>query len=155
MATRIRVLAGVRYELGQALRAFMAGQSDLHLIGCIEDGVRLVNCLPAEMPDALVVDLLLPGLDGLGVLEQLPRLALPHRPKVLVVTPAVSEALLTRLLEVGADYVLVKPASVATVGARLRQLASGDAGSSLAGPLRLLRCDCVSSRLLSPLRIGY
>lgn len=130
MATRIRVLAGVRDELGQALRAFIHGQPDLELIDCIEDGKRLVEQLAIEEADALVVDLLLPGLDGLAVLEELPRLAVSKRPKVLVLTPSGPDALIARLVDAGADYVLVKPTSMELVGARLRQVVAGNVGVS-------------------------
>lgn len=131
MVTRVRVLAGVREEMGRTLRVYMNGQPDLHLIDCIENGVCLVKQVPVEQPDAVVVDLVLPGLDGLGILEQLQTIAVPYRPKVLVVAPAGPDALLSWLLEAGADYVLVKPASMEVLGNRIRQLVSPGAGRSL------------------------
>jgi two-component system response regulator (stage 0 sporulation protein A) len=122
---RIHVLAGVSPELEGPLRRYMAGQSDMVLLDCVHDGERVVARLQSWDVDVVVVELILPRLDALGVLDQIARLAQPARPQVLVVSPTGREAMIRGLLQAGADYCLVRPFHMEVLGARLRQLASG------------------------------
>jgi DNA-binding NarL/FixJ family response regulator len=56
-----------RQSLARAVRA----RSELHLIAAVETGEAAVAAVEALTPDVLVVDLRMPGLDGLDVLERL------------------------------------------------------------------------------------
>ena len=56
-----------RRSLARAVRA----QPALHLIAAVESGEAAVAAVEALSPDVLMVDLRMPGLDGIGVLERL------------------------------------------------------------------------------------
>jgi DNA-binding response OmpR family regulator len=83
------------------------------------DGPAAVHTVATAQPDAVVLDLMLPGFDGLGVCLQIQR----DRPvPVIMLTARGSETDLVVGLEVGADEYLSKPFSMRELTARVRAL---------------------------------
>ena len=107
MAPSIRVLVveddpGARTLLSAAL----SGLAGLELCGLAADGLEALELVERLGPDAVLLDLIMPGLDGLGFLGQLnPRC----RPVVVVTSQASGQALIRHTLALGASYYLVKP----------------------------------------------
>ena len=60
-------------------------------------------------PDVVVLDIIMPHLDGIGVLEKLSSMNLTNRPKVIILTTLGQEFMTQRSVELGADYYILKP----------------------------------------------
>ena len=94
-----------------------------------EDGGQAVELVAQALPDAVVLDIGLPGIDGLEVCRRLRRLG--NRVPILMLTAR--DAVADRIdgLDAGADDYLVKPFDVGELQARLRALLrrSGPEGS--------------------------
>ncbi len=102
-------------ELAAAIAARL--RSDGHLVEIAADGPAAVRTVAAAQPDAVVLDLMLPGFDGLEVCRQIQR----DRPvPVIMLTARGSETDLVVGLEVGADDYLSKPFSMRELTARIR-----------------------------------
>ena len=82
-----------------------------------EDGLRLAR---AEHPDLLLLDLMLPGLDGLEVCRTLRRDPATARIPVIMLTAKGEEADIVTGLELGADDYVTKPFSPKVLLARIR-----------------------------------
>lgn len=82
-----------------------------------EDILRLVEELE---PDLLVLDMMLPGVDGIELLSELSRL--PCRPSVLATVCYVSGYVVQRLVELGVDYILTKPCTMESMVCRAKEL---------------------------------
>lgn len=140
MATaKIRVLIGDdNRDFCRLLRTFVSGQADLELAGLAHNGADVLDQLTATQPDVLILDVIMPQLDGLGVLEHLNEMDLPRRPKVIMLTAFGQESIARRVFEMGADYFILKPFSLDVLAERIRQVARGSAGSRPAAraPLR-------------------
>ena len=89
-------------------------------VQCAEDGRGALEQIAAAPPDAVVLDLGMPGLDGLEVCRQVRRLG--NRVPILMLTAR--DAVSDRIdgLDVGADDYMVKPFDVGELKARLRAL---------------------------------
>jgi two-component system, OmpR family, response regulator MprA len=85
-----------------------------------EDGEQALEQIVTAVPDAVVLDVGLPGIDGLEVCRQVRRLG--NRVPILVLTAR--DAISDRIdgLDVGADDYMVKPFDVGELKARLRAL---------------------------------
>ena len=85
-----------------------------------EDGTQAIELVAQALPDAVVLDIGLPGIDGLEVCRRLRRLG--NRVPILMLTAR--EAIADRIdgLDAGADDYLVKPFDVGELQARLRAL---------------------------------
>jgi DNA-binding NarL/FixJ family response regulator len=90
----------------QGLAVLFDVQDDLVLVGQASDGAEAVALVRELTPDVLVLDLKLPGLDGLGVLAELRDRNLPAR--VLVLTSVADPASVTVAMRAGAAGFLYK-----------------------------------------------
>ena len=88
----------------------LLGREGFSNVLCTTDPTQVVDLCTAFDPDLLLLDLLMPGLDGFAVLEQLARLRGPHdfRP-VLVLTADATRDARRRALALGAKDFLTKP----------------------------------------------
>ncbi len=93
--------------------------SDGHHVLRAEDGERALTLYDDERPDVVVLDWMLPRMDGIAVLRQLRRRG--HTP-VLMLTARGEEVDRVLGLEVGADDYLTKPFGVREFLARVRAL---------------------------------
>ena len=64
------VLADANEEFRTALKQALEATGEFDVVGCAADGLAAAQDLAQRKPRLLVMDLLLPGLDGFGVLEQ-------------------------------------------------------------------------------------
>ena len=90
------------------LRSVLEGAADIEVVGEAADGASAVRLVRALRPDVLTLDVQMPGLDGLGALEEIMRVA-PTPVVVLSAAAGASGALSFRALELGALEVLPKP----------------------------------------------
>jgi len=108
------------------------------------DGRLALAGIERSVPDAVVLDLMLPGMDGLEVCRQLRRAPATSRVPVLVLTARSDDADHVAGLEVGADDYVAKPVSPRVLIARLRALlrrANEESGPSEVTVLGDLRID--------------
>lgn len=91
-------------------------------IRCLQaaDGPTALRLIRAHQPDLLILDLMLPGLDGLEVCRQLRRDAATARLPVIMLTAKAEEVDRVVGLEVGADDYVVKPFSPRELVARVK-----------------------------------
>lgn len=138
MATgRIRVLIGDdNREFCELLRSFVEGQPDLEVAGVAHNGAEVIESIARTQPDVLILDIIMPHLDGIGVLEHMGRMDLRVRPKVIMLTAFGQENITQKVLEMGADYYVLKPFSLEVLGNRIRQLAGATAKAQASHPVR-------------------
>jgi len=121
MAERIRVLICddvamlrelIRYELEEDDDVRVIGEADNGL-----DGVRLVEELT---PDVVVLDLAMPGIDGLEAISLM--MALREPPKILVHSGFDAETMRDRVLALGAERYLEKGGNLREVRMAVREV---------------------------------
>ncbi len=117
------VVADNNRELCTSLSDLISLQEDMELVGVAYDGIEALQLVESINPHVLVLDITMPYLDGIGVLERLGEL--PERPIVIVLTAFEQESMIQRLISLGATYYMVKPFDAPTLFERIRQFASG------------------------------
>lgn len=85
------------------------------ILGEAKNGIEAIDLVQALRPDLLILDDVLPHLDGLGVLNRLDPI---HRPKVLMLMSCASDGLVQLYSEAGATYCLLRPATPELVAER-------------------------------------
>jgi len=122
MTDRIKVLiADDNREFCEILKEYLSDQDDLFLCGVAYNGVEALELVEKLQPDVLVLDIIMPHLDGIGVLEKLNLSSFP-RPRVIILSALGQESMTQRAVELGADYYVLKPFDLEVLGNRIRQL---------------------------------
>lgn len=129
MQRPIRVLvADDNRELVEVLKEYINRQEDMQVIGVAYHGNEALELIYREQPDVVVLDIIMPHLDGLGVLEKLQNDI--QKPHVIILTAFGQESMTQRAVQLGADYFVLKPFDLDTLGKRIRQLQGRDTMSS-------------------------
>ena len=118
METKIRVLiADPNEDFRLMMSEILSGEEDLTVVGCAGDGLETLSRLTDTDADLLLMDLVLPKLDGLGVLRKMGELS--RVPAVLVLTGFVNSHVVAESAELGASYFMSKPCDTAELLARI------------------------------------
>lgn len=93
-----------------------------YLVDCVETGEEAIEHVTAVRPDAILLDLMLPGLDGIEVCRELRKNPDTKNIPIIMLTAKSEESDMVSGLEVGADDYVPKPFSAKVLIARLRAL---------------------------------
>lgn len=106
-------------DIGQLLKLHLADMG--YLVDLVQDGDGGLKAALAKRYDLVILDLMLPGMDGLELCRRLRRESSTYTP-ILMVTARSSELDRVLGLEVGADDYLTKPFSVRELLARVKAI---------------------------------
>ncbi|HBW36060.1 sporulation transcription factor Spo0A [Desulfosporosinus sp. BICA1-9] len=121
MQRPIRVLlADDNREFVEIVKEFIERQEDMSLVGVAYHGNEALELIAREEPQVVLLDIIMPHLDGLGVLEKLQNA--PIRPKIIILTAFGQESMTQRAVNLGANYYILKPFDLDILGKRIRQL---------------------------------
>ena len=131
-----RILLVDDHPLTRAALAALLQQSGFDVVGEAEDGEQAIDCAGRLRPDLILLDLSMPGVDGLTALPRL-REAAPQC-EVVVLTASGTEENLLGAIRAGAAGYLLKSEPPARIVEFLRGAANGEAALSGAIARRLL-----------------
>ncbi|MBQ2670747.1 MAG: response regulator, partial [Clostridia bacterium] len=130
MNNKISVLvADDNKELSDELCAHIQAESDMRLAAAAKDGEEAYALILETRPDVVILDLVMPKLDGIGVLKKLNASPLPKRPKIIVYSVSSVAINMAASVSPGVDYCLLKPQSPKRVCEAARDLAASSASS--------------------------
>ena len=124
MADRIRVLIAddhVVVRLG--VSAALSLEGDIEIVGEASDGAEAVSLAKSLKPDVVVMDLMMPKMDGAAATAAL--VGLPEAPKVLILTSFDLAPKVRLALEAGAIGAIVKTSTPEQIAAAIRAAAAG------------------------------
>jgi NarL family two-component system response regulator LiaR len=113
----------------QGLRAFLQAFDDLALIGEAESGEAAIQSCTADPPDVILMDMIMPGLDGVAAT----RAILQAQPaiRVIALTSFVDDSLVQQVIQAGAISYLLKSVEADELAAAIR---AAHAGQSILAP---------------------
>lgn len=87
------------------------------------NGSKALEAIRCEKPDVVVMDMILPGIDGIGILEEINKADyMEKRPIFIIETALRMENLVDEAIQAGADYYMMKPVSNTMLIKRMAQL---------------------------------
>src|SRR5699024_7685392 len=125
------VVADDNMEFCQIISQFISTQEEFEVVGTAKDGVEALEIVEKEEPDILILDIIMPYLDGLGVLEKLHGSKNNYFPKVIILSAVGQDKITQRSIELGASYYMVKPFDFNVFIERLKQISNTDYLSSM------------------------
>ena len=117
------VLADDHQLVLEGLRGLLAAEPDIEIVATVTDGNALLAAIEQYQPDVAVLDLQMPGLDGVNCLAEIRRRNLPVR--VLILTAFSDGESIQSALEGGADGLALKTAPPRQTIDAIRQVGQG------------------------------
>lgn len=123
MKEKISVLiADDNYEFTLTLAACLEKQEDINVIGVARDGIEAIDMIKNTTPDVVLLDIIMPHLDGIGVLERMNSVRLPKTPLYIVLSAVGQDKITQKAINLGAEYYMVKPFDVDVLIQRIKEL---------------------------------
>ena len=117
METMTLLIADCSDDFRNALAQALQGQ---YRIQCCRTGREVLELLHREVPDLVVMDLMLPEIDGISLLQQLRDAGI--RPLVLATTRLINDYVLDAATELEVAYMMMKPCDIRAMVGRIRDL---------------------------------
>lgn len=104
------VIADDNERMLQLMEALIAEEKDFNIIGTAKDGEKLYQLIQEKEPDVVLMDLVMPKVDGLGVLGKMNSdSTITKRPYFVMVSAIGQESITEEAFNLGADYFIMKP----------------------------------------------
>ena len=122
-ASKISVLiADDNKEFCSILNDYLLNQKDIVVTGIAKDGREALELIVERKPDLVILDIIMPHLDGLGVLEKLNTMDLEKTPRIIILSAVGQDKITQQAITLGADYYTVKPFDMEVFTKRIREM---------------------------------
>ncbi|MDO5336041.1 MAG: sporulation transcription factor Spo0A [Eubacteriales bacterium] len=109
----------------ELLGKMISEDKDLELVGKAHNGEEICSIIREKQPDVVVLDIIMPKVDGLSVMEKIGRdRDLKKHPSFIVVTAVGQEKITENAFSLGADYYMLKPFDNRLLLNRIKQIRS-------------------------------
>lgn len=101
----------------------LSEQDNMEVLFTANDGLEAMEEIKSgQCPDILILDLIMPHMDGFGVLEALNSVQLVNYPRVIMTSAIGQDSIIQKAMTLGAQYYLVKPVNMNLLIKRINQL---------------------------------
>ena len=109
-------------DFSHTLSTYINTQEDMEVIAIAKDGNEAVDMIATTSPDIVLLDVIMPHLDGLGVLEKLNVMKLEKKPICIMLSAVGQDKITQRAISLGAEYYIVKPFDIELLIKRIRDI---------------------------------
>jgi len=124
------VLADTSEEFRQMMADMLQGEADFTVCAQTGSGEELLDLVAIHKPDLVIMDLMLAGMDGMDVLDELSDLG-ENKPRVLALSSFNNPSIAAQVSQRGGDYCMLKPCRIQSVIRWARELAGGKSGKQI------------------------
>lgn len=96
-------------EIVHIMNEYLNEQEDMEVLGVAYDGKECLTLLEQEEPDVLLLDIIMPHMDGLAVLQTLSENKHTKTPHIIMLTAFGQEDVMRKAVQYGASYFVLKP----------------------------------------------
>lgn len=139
-------------ELAGLIKEKLEQDGGMAVKGMAKDGLEAIERIRSLKPEIVILDIIMPKLDGIGVLERINSMRMAPRPIFIVLTAIGQEMFIKKAMELGADYFIMKPFDINILITRINQLYAAKARGNMitaghtpknAGTAEEDGCDCI------------
>ncbi len=123
MNEKIRVLvADDNKEFTATLVSYLSKEENMEVIDVARDGNEALDKIISGKPDIVLLDIIMPHLDGLGVLEKLNDVEMDKKPMCIILSAVGQDKITQKAINLGAQYYIVKPFDIGILVKRIKEL---------------------------------
>ena len=127
---KIRVLiADDNVEFAMTLNGYLEKEEEMEVVAMAKDGNEAYNMILEKEPDVVLLDVIMPHLDGLGVLEKLNLTSISKMPLCIMLSAVGQDKITQKAINLGAEYYIVKPFDISLLMKRIKDFKYYQPGS--------------------------
>lgn len=111
---------------GDALKEYFLKREGFEVVGTSSDGEEVVNSVVKLQPDILIMEVMLSKLDGFAVFEKI-KVLKEKTPKLIFISSLSHSGFVTKALQMGASYFMIKPINPENLESRINEILSSPA----------------------------
>lgn len=121
MSEKIKIIiADDNTDFVNTLIGHLQKEDDIEIVGVAKDGLEACEQIAQKVPDVALLDVIMPHLDGLGVLENIQSSNMEKIPMCIMLSAAGQDKITQRAISLGAEYYVVKPFDIELLIKRIR-----------------------------------
>ncbi len=109
-------------DFANTLTSYIEEDEELEVIAIARDGNQAVEMILNTEPDVVLLDVIMPHLDGIGVLEKIGAAKMKKRPLCIMLSAVGQDKITQRALELGASYYAIKPFDINVLLKRIKEI---------------------------------
>ena len=121
----MNILIAIDDDNANSINNYFSSINGYSVCACCNDGESAIDNIVNLQPDVVILDLILPKVDGFAVLDFISKKLLTKRPLVIVVSALTQDAFVNKALSAGANDFLAKPFSLDSLKSHIDALFSG------------------------------
>lgn len=122
MSKNIRILiADDNAEFANTLANYLNNEEDMEIVSITKDGVEAYDSILNTKPDVAILDVIMPHMDGLGILEKLNNSSLEKKPLCIMLSAVGQDKITQKCIALGAQYYMIKPFDIEILIKRIRE----------------------------------
>lgn len=123
MSEKITILvADDNNDFTATLSSYLQQEEEMEIIGIARDGNEAYDMVLELQPDIILLDMIMPHLDGLGVLEKIAGTEMEKRPLSIILSAVGQDKITQKAIALGAQYYIVKPFDINVLVKRMKEL---------------------------------
>lgn len=123
LSSTLRIMfADDNSDFREIISDYFSDFHDIEIVGLAKNGLEAYEMILQKEPDIAVLDMVMPHIDGLGVIEKLLTNLQSKMPLIIILSAIGQESITQKAISLGAQYYIVKPFNLDLLAARIRQL---------------------------------
>lgn len=136
------LIADDNSDFASTLAGYIKAEEDFELVGIARDGIEAYDFIKNTEPDIVLLDVIMPRLDGLGVLEKLNEDRMNKTPTCIMLSAVGQDIITQKAINLGAQYYIVKPFEIGVLMKRIKEI-------KYIGPSQVKSNNCISKEIKS------
>ncbi|MBQ8200859.1 MAG: sporulation transcription factor Spo0A [Clostridia bacterium] len=109
-------------ELRRSVREHLSRQENMRVVAECATGLEALEALGKTAVDVIILDIIMPQMDGYSFLEEMNRQQIENLPQVIVVSALGRDDFIMRAVENGARFYMIKPFDLSVLTGRIREV---------------------------------
>ena len=146
------VLADDNKIFALAMAEYLGGLDEFQICGVAHNGADALELIKKHSPDIVVLDVVMPQIDGIGVLESMQTMRFDKTPHVIMLSSLGQSDMTQRAMDLGARYYMMKPVDFSVLTSRLIGMANST-HLPLSGPNMTRNLDVEVTRVIQQMGV--
>ena len=115
------------------LNTYLEKEENIEVVGMAKDGNEAFEMIKTLNPDVALLDVIMPHLDGLGVLELIKAENLEKTPTCIMLSAVGQDKITQKAINLGAEYYVIKPFDITLLIKRIKEIKFHEQGALARG----------------------